>query len=96
MLELEKSVIVDFLKTSDPEMDYDLSGLEIGDLIDMLIDRASEMELDYSILSTAFVNGVNPGRFDEFHEQVMNQYETIEDGQEIAEPVLDRIAAQYK
>ncbi|MGZ3788653.1 MAG: hypothetical protein ACXVLQ_09030 [Bacteriovorax sp.] len=96
MLGMEKNVIVEFLKSTDPEMDFNHSELSLSDCIELLMDKVSEMELDYSILSTAFVNGVNPQRFEEFHEAVMNQYETIEDGDEIPEPILDRIAAHYR
>lgn len=93
---MEKTAIVEFLRSNDPEIDFNPMDLSLTDLIDLLIDRASEMELDYSILSTAFVNKVNPDRFEEFHEAVMDQYETVRDGDEIPEPVLDRIASQYR
>jgi hypothetical protein len=96
MLEMEKNVIVEFLKSTDPEMDFDQSDLSLSECIELLMDKVEEMELDYSILSTAFAEGVNPNRFEEFHEAVMNQYETIADGEEIAEPVLDKIASRYK
>lgn len=95
-MQMEKTAIVEFLRSNDPEMDFNPTNLSLTDLIDLLIDRASEMELDYSILSTAFVNKVNPDRFEDFHEAVMNQYETVRDGEEIPEPVLDRIAASYR
>jgi hypothetical protein len=96
MLETEKSVIVEFLKSTDPEMDFSHSDLSLSDCIELLMDKVSEMELDYSIMSTAFINGVNPQRFEDFHEAVMNQYESIADGDEIPESILDRIAASYK
>lgn len=96
MLGIEKNVIVEFLKSTDPEMEFNQSELSLSDCIELLMDKVSEVELDYSILSTAFVNGVNPNRFEEFHEAVMNQYETIADGDEIPEPILDRIAAHYR
>ncbi len=95
MLEMEKQTIVEFLKSTDPEMEFD-GDLTIQDCIELLMDKISEMEVDYSILSTAFVNGVNPERFDEFHEQVMLQYDNIEDGDEVPEFVLDQIAAYYR
>jgi len=94
-MQMERSTIIEFLK-SDPELDFNPSDMSLMDLIDVLIDRISESELDYSILSTAFVNKVHPDRFEDFHESVMNQYDTIRDGEEIPEPVLDRIAAQYR
>ena len=94
-MQMERATIIEFLK-QDPELDFNLSELSLMDLIDVLIDRVSESELDYSILSTAFVNRVHPDRFEDFHESVMNQYEAIRDGEEIPEPVLDRIAAQYR
>ncbi|MBC7539970.1 MAG: hypothetical protein H7281_14200 [Bacteriovorax sp.] len=96
MLEMEKNVIVEFLKSTDPEMDFDQSELTMSDCIELLMDKVEEMELDYSILSTAFAVGVNPNRFDEFHEAVMTQYETISEGDEIPESILDRIAAQFR
>ena len=94
-MQIERNTIIEFLK-SDPELDYNPADMSLADLIDELIDRVSEAELDYSILSTAFVNRVNPDRFDNFHNAVMLQYETIRDGEEIPEPVLDRIASQYR
>jgi hypothetical protein len=95
-MEMEKSAIIDYLRTSDPDMDFNPAGLSLTDLIDLLIDKASETDLDYSILSTAFVNKVNPNRFEDFHEAVMTQYDAIRDGEEIPEPVLDKIAANYR
>ena len=95
-MQMERSTIVEFLKSTDSDMDYNSPSLTLTDLIDLLIDKVSEVELDYSILSNAFVNGVNPARFEDFHEAVMNQYDTIRDGEEIPEPVLDRIAASYR
>jgi hypothetical protein len=96
-MQLERNTIIEFLKSSEPEsVDASVMSMSLMDLIDLLIDKVSETELDYSILSTAFVNGVNPGRFEDFHEAVMNQYDTIRDGEEIPEPVLDRIASSYR
>ncbi|MBP9681339.1 MAG: hypothetical protein KBD76_08035 [Bacteriovorax sp.] len=96
MIETERNVIVEFLRSSEPDMDYNPSSLSTADLVDILIEKVTELELDYSILSTAFVNKVNPDRFENFHEAVMNQYEMISDGAEIPESVLDRLAAQYR
>lgn len=96
MLQMEKSVIVDFLRATDPDMEINGAELSMQDCVELLMDKITEMELDYSILSTAFVNGVNPNRFDDFHDAVMNQYETIREGDEIPESTLDRIAAQYR
>lgn len=90
-----QSTIVEFLRTTDPEMDIN-SGMTLEDCIELMMDKISEMELDYSILSTAFVNGVNPGRFEDFHEAVMQQYDGIAEGAEIPESILDRLAAQYR
>lgn len=94
-MQLEKSTIVEFLRSTDPDLDVS-TGMSLMDLIDVLIDKVTEVELDYSILSTAFVNRVHPDRFEDFHEAVMNQYETIRDGEEIPEPILDRIASSYR
>jgi len=87
--------IVDFLRTTDPDMEVS-PGMSLEDCIEAMMDKISEMELDYSILSTAFVNGVNPARFEDFHEAVMQQYDGIAEGAEIPESILDRLAAQYR
>jgi hypothetical protein len=94
-MSIERNTIIEFLK-QDPELDFDPASMSLSDLVDELIDRVTEAELDYSILSTAFLNKVNPDRFDSFYDAVMNQYETIRDGEEIPEPVLDRIAMSYR
>lgn len=94
-MQMERNTIIEFLKT-DPELDFNPATMSLAELIDELIDRVMESELDYSILSTAFVNRVHPDRFEDFHDSVMNQYEAIRDGEEIPEPVLDKIAAQYR
>lgn len=94
-MQIERNTIIEFLK-QDPELDFDPNAMSLSDLIDELIDRVTEAELDYSILSTAFLNRVNPDRFDQFYDAVMGQYETIREGDEIPEPVLDRIASSYR
>lgn len=97
MHETERRTIIEFLRTNDPE-EYgpELNGMSLSELIDLMIDKVTEVELDYSILSTAFVNGVNPSRFEGFYDSVMQQYESIRDGEEVPVPVLDRIATQYR
>jgi hypothetical protein len=95
MLETEKQTIIEFLRSTDPDMDIDADST-MEDCIEMMMDKISEMELDYSILSTAFVNGVDPQKFEDFHEQVMLQYENIPDGEEIPENILDMIASYYR
>lgn len=96
-MQMEKDTIIDYLISSGAEVDTNsLTSLSLMDLIDLLVDHASETELDYSILSTAFASRVHPDRFEQFHEAVMNQYESIQDGQEIPESTLDRIAVQYR
>lgn len=95
-MELERRTIIEFLKTQDPDMDPAIPGMSLMDLIDLLIDEVTDVELDYSILSTAYASGVNPGRFEQFHDAVMSQYETVREGEEIPVPTLDRIASQYR
>jgi hypothetical protein len=95
-MDLERRTIIEFLKSQDPDMDPAINGMSLMDLIDTLIEEFMDTELDYSILSTAFASGVNPGRFEQFHDEVMNQYETVREGEEIPVPVLDRIASQYR
>lgn len=95
-MQLERNTIIEFLKSSEMDMDQNLDSMSLMDLIDTLIDRVSEVELDYSILSTAFINKVHPDRFDQFHDAVMGQYDMIRDGEEIPEPVLDKLATQYR
>ena len=94
-MEMERNTILDFLRT-DEDFDPSMMEMSLIELIDMMIDKVEEMELDYEILSTAFASRVHPDRFEQFHDAVMNQYETIHDGEEIPEPVLDRIAASYR
>ncbi len=89
-------MILDYLRTSDIELDCNPATMSLAELVDVLIEKIEECELDYSILSNAFVNRVNPGRFEDFHEAVMNQYEATGDGQEIPEVILDRIATSYR
>lgn len=95
-MQLERNTIIEFLKSSEMDLDQNLDSMSLMDLIDTLIDRVSEVELDYSILSTAFINKVHPDRFDQFHDAVMGQYDMIRDGEEIPEPVLDKLATQYR
>lgn len=95
-MEMERRTIIEYLKTADPEIDPSFTSWSLMDLIDYMIDMHTEAELDYSILSTAFASRVHPDRFDQFHDAVMNQYDTIRDGEEIPEPVLDRLAAQFR
>ncbi|MBC7428802.1 MAG: hypothetical protein H7336_09345 [Bacteriovorax sp.] len=95
-MDLERRTIIEFLKSQDPDMDPVINSMSLMELIDTLIDEVMDTELDYSILSTAFASGVNPGRFEQFHDAVMGQYETVREGEEIPVPVLDRIAAQYR
>ena len=95
-MEAERRTIIEFLKSQDPDMDPAINGMSLMDLIDTLIEEVMDSELDYSILSTAFAAGVNPGRFEQFHDAVMSQYEIVRDGEEIPVPVLDRIASQYR
>lgn len=95
-MDAERRTIIEFLKSQDPDMDPAINGMSLMDLIDTLIEEVMDSELDYSILSTAFASGVNPGRFEQFHDAVMGQYEMVRDGEEIPVPVLDRIAAQYR
>ena len=96
-MEMEKNTIIEYLLSSGAEVDESsLEEFSLMELIDTLIDHAMENELDYSILSTAFASRVNPDRFEQFHETVMTQYESMTDGQEIPESTLDRIASEYR
>lgn len=96
-MQMERNTIIEYLLSSGAEVDASsLAEFSLMDLIDTLIDHAMENELDYSILSTAFASRVNPDRFEQFHETVMSQYESMPDGQEIPESTLDRIASQYR
>lgn len=96
MLQTEKATIVEFLQSTDPEISNELNSMPLSDLIELLIEKVNDTELDYSILSTAYVNGVNPARFEEFHEAVMDAYENISDGEEIPVNTLDTLASRFK
>lgn len=96
-MQMERNTIIEYLRSTEgADFDPEVMGMSLMDLIDTLIDKVTETELDYSILSTAFINKVNPDRFEQFHDAVMSQYETITTGEEIPEPVLDRIATQFR
>ena len=96
-MQMERNTIIEYLLSSGAEVDASgLSEYSLMDLIDTLIEHCMESELDYSILSTAFASRVNPDRFEQFHETIMSQYDSIPDGQEIPESTLDRIASQYR
>ncbi len=94
-MQMERNTILEYLRT-DAEFDPSMMGMSLMELIDVMIEKMTDMELDYEILSTAFASRVHPDRFEQFHDAVMNQYEMIRDGEEIPEPVLDKLAASYR
>lgn len=94
-MEMEKKAIIDFLKSQDADLGPSLQKMSLMELIDFLIDEITEMELDYSILSTAFMSKVNPDRFEQFHSEVMNEYDKVQEGDEIPPALLDKIAERF-
>ncbi len=96
MNESQKMAAIECLMSSDPTLELNPRECDGAMLVDLLMDRIGELEVDYSILSNAFVNRVHPDKFEFFHDAVMAQYDQIGEGQEIPEPVLDKIALQFR
>lgn len=94
MSEILKQQIVDYLQETDSELQI-APNLELPELVDVLIDRANDAELEYAILSYAYANSVPVESFENFHEEVLNRLESLADGEEPAGELMDSIAAKY-
>lgn len=92
MSEALKKTIVEYLQDSDLQV---APNLELPELVEVLIDRANDAELDYAILSYAYSNSVPVEKFEGFYEEVLGQLETLAEGEVAADDLMDSIAAKY-
>jgi hypothetical protein len=94
MSDILKQQIIDYLQETDSEMKV-APNLELPELVDVLIDKANDAELEYAILSYAYSNTVPVENFEAFHGEVINRLESLADGQMAADDFMDTIAEKY-
>ena len=94
MSDILKQQIIDYLQETDSEMKV-APNLELPELVDVLIDKANDAELEYAILSYAYSNTVPVENFEAFHEDVINSLEALAEGQMAADDFMDAIAEKY-
>ena len=94
MSEILKQQIVDYLQETDSELKI-APNLELPQLVDVLIDRANDAELEYAILSYAYSNTVPVENYEKFHEDVINGLEALAEGEQAADDFMDTIAEKY-
>ena len=94
MSDILKQQIIDYLQETDSEMKV-APNLELPELVDVLIDKANDAELEYAILSYAYSNTVPVENFEHFHEDVINSLEALAEGQMAADDFMDTIAEKY-
>ena len=89
-----KDQIVNYLQDSDSDMKI-APDLELPDLVDVLIDKANDAELEYAVLSYAYSNSVPVANFEGFREEVITSLEALAEGEEAADDFMDTIAEKY-
>jgi hypothetical protein len=94
MSEILKQQIVDCLQETDSELKI-APKLELPQLVDVLIDRASDAELEYAILSYAYSNTVRVENYEKFHEDIINGLEAPREGEQAADDFRDAIAEKH-
>ena len=94
MSDILKQQIIDYLQETDSEMKV-APNLELPELVDVLIDKANDAELEYAILSYAYSNTVPVENFEAFHGEVMTSLESLAEGQMAADDFMDTIAEKY-
>lgn len=94
MSEILKQQIRDYLLETDSELKI-APNLELPQLVDVLIDKANDAELEYAILSYAYSNSVPVENFEGFHEEVITKLEALAEGEEAADDFMDTIAEKY-
>lgn len=94
MSEILKQQIMDYLQDTDSELKI-ADDLELPELVDVLIDKANDAELEYAILSYAYANAVPVENFESFHEEVINSLENLAQGEEAADDFMDAIAEKF-
>ncbi len=88
-MQVEKKMILDYLQIEDGED----SSLE--DLVYLLIENSNEAAMEYEILASAYESSVPVENFETFREEVVETFSKLEEGHEMAEEVLEKIAAKY-
>ena len=94
MIETLKQQIITYLQETDAEMKV-APNLELPDLVDVLIDKANDAELEYAILSYAYSNSVPVENFESFHEDVIKGLESLAEGESAADDFMDTTAEKY-
>ena len=94
MIDTLKQQIITYLLETDSEMKV-APNLELPDLVDVLIDKANDAELEYAILSYAYSNAVPVENFESFHEDVIKGLESLAEGESAADDFMDAIAEKY-
>jgi hypothetical protein len=94
MSDILRLQIIDYLQETDSELKV-APNLELPELVDVLIDKANDAELEYAILSYAYSNTVPVENFEAFHAEVIKGLESLAEGQEAADDFMDTIAEKY-
>jgi hypothetical protein len=94
MSDILKQQIITYLLETDAEMKV-APNLELPDLVDVLIDKANDAELEYAILSYAYSNSVPVENFESFHGDVIKGLESLAEGEAAADDFMDAIAEKY-
>ena len=94
MSDILKQQIREYLQETDSELKI-APNLELPELVDVLIDKSNDAELEYAILSYAYGNHVPVENFEQFHEEVINGLEALATGEEAADDFMDKIAEKY-
>ncbi len=94
MIDTLKQQIITYLLETDSEMKV-APNLELPGLVDVLIDKANDAELEYAILSYAYSNSVPVENFESFHEDVIKGLESLAEGESAADDFMDAIAEKY-
>jgi hypothetical protein len=94
MSDILKQQIITYLLETDAEMKV-APNLELPDLVDVLIDKANDAELEYAILSYAYSNSVPVENFESFHKDVIKGLESLAEGEAAADDFMDAIAEKY-
>jgi len=82
-------MILDYLQIEDDKE------MALTDLIYHLIENANEAAMEYEVLASAYESGVPVENFETFREEVVESFSKLEEGHEMAEEVLGKIAAKY-
>lgn len=85
----EKQMILDYLQIEDTE------DMPLADLIYLLIENSNEAAMEYEILASAYESSVPVENFETFREEVVESFSKLEEGDEMAEEILEKIAAKY-